>query len=581
MWVELYLPGRDRQDSGLRLATVNHDFEGVSSLLSGSCNIDVACGGADGFPWIDNYRDVIRSVGAYTLNGRSQCTGFLVNNANQDGRPLFLTADHCDITAENAASLVVYWNYQQRDCREPGSTSSGATGNGSLDVFNSGASLRANYAASDFSLVELDEPVNPLADAFFAGWSADAPPPVDGVISVHHPGVQEKRISRSEQATTLTDGAGMSAEDTGDYLRVESWTDGSTERGSSGAPLFDPDGRVRGHLFAGLASCTADDFDLFGYFNRDWEGGGTPESRLRDWLDPCGSDRLTIDGLAQADLPFLLSARTHCLTRCAGEAADYEVYVGERFAAGSEISVITDPRFSISAPTTTGGGESFTVTIGDTDGASGDFDVSIRVGQGDAADVLPLRLSITGAEAAPVTLIDPDRDAAAVSPFPTLSWRATDGASGYRLELTTDPTFRVLTGSYRTVTDTTLALRNPLAGATTYHWRVSAVSSCGDGAWSVPASFTTAAVSCILPRAAALPVPISTVDSVQVIASLEVTEPLTVVSLDVQVGIDHTFVGDLEAELVSPTGTIVRLFAPSRNGNLYRGKHLYRLFRRG
>lgn len=575
--LELYLPGPDRQDSGLHLTTVNHDFEGVSKLLSEKCNIDVACSGAEGFDWVDGYRDVIRSVGAYTLNGRSQCTGFLVNNVNQDGRPLFLTADHCDITAENAASLVVYWNYQQRECRTPGSVASGAKGNGTLSIFNSGAALRAHYDSTDFSLVELDEPVNPLADAFFAGWSAEAPPPADGVVCVHHPGVDEKRISRSEQATVLANNRAEAVPRTGKFVKVASWTDGSTQGGSSGAPLFDREGRARGHLLGGLASCNSDDYDLFGYFNQDWEGGGSTESRLRDWLDPCGTDLRSIDGLEQADLPFLLSAQTYCLTQCTGSTANYTVYVGEGFPTGSTVSIESDPRLTITAPTTTSGGESFLLSVSGPVDLSGEFELGVTVSLGSTSDFLPLQLRITGAAPLPPVLIGPSRNVTTVSPFPTLSWQSTAGATGYRVELATAADFSSLAGSYKTDSDTAVALRYPLSGATTYYWRVRAVNSCGDGAWSVAASFTTAELSCILPRAAALPVAISTVDSVQVVATLEVTEALIIASLRVQVGIDHSFVGDIEAALISPAGTVIRLFDPPLKG-VCTAENVYTIF---
>jgi len=53
-----------------------------------------------------------------------------VNNVRQDLKPYFMTANHCGITSGNAASLVVYWNYQNSTCRPPGSPASGNPGNG-------------------------------------------------------------------------------------------------------------------------------------------------------------------------------------------------------------------------------------------------------------------------------------------------------------------------------------------------------------------------------------------------------------------------------------------------------------------
>ena len=56
--------------------------------LSGSCNIDVVCDEGD------DWRDEISSVAAYSLGGSLFCTGAMINNARQDGKPYFLTAHH-------------------------------------------------------------------------------------------------------------------------------------------------------------------------------------------------------------------------------------------------------------------------------------------------------------------------------------------------------------------------------------------------------------------------------------------------------------------------------------------------------
>ncbi len=40
----------------------------------------------------------------------------MINNTAQDGRPLFLTADHCGIWLGNSASVVVYWNFESPNC---------------------------------------------------------------------------------------------------------------------------------------------------------------------------------------------------------------------------------------------------------------------------------------------------------------------------------------------------------------------------------------------------------------------------------------------------------------------------------
>jgi hypothetical protein len=237
MVIEVQVPVTKRSELQLHLQSVNHDFMGFSQMLSGSCNLDVVCGGADGWAIVDRYRDIIQSVGVYGLGGETFCTGFLINNARNDCAPFFMTADHCGVRTGNAASLVVYWNFENSTCRQPNTPSSGQAGNGQLNDFNSGAIVRARFGTSDFTLTELDDPVSETADAFYAGWNISDQAPQDSVICIHHPSTDEKRIS-FEYNPTFIGGTGGTANPSGNFIVVPDWDAGTTEGGSSGAPLF-------------------------------------------------------------------------------------------------------------------------------------------------------------------------------------------------------------------------------------------------------------------------------------------------------------------------------------------------------
>ena len=100
----------------------------------------------------DEWRDQIRSVARYVINGSGLCTGQLVNNTNNDGDPLFLTANHCGFNAQNAASINIWWNYESPTCRTPNSISSGtAIPTSGFNDTQSGATFLASSSASDFS----------------------------------------------------------------------------------------------------------------------------------------------------------------------------------------------------------------------------------------------------------------------------------------------------------------------------------------------------------------------------------------------------------------------------------------------
>ncbi|QSX79808.1 proprotein convertase P-domain-containing protein [Agrilutibacter solisilvae] len=288
----------------LRLSKVNHDYLGFLNVAkddkiggdtSGACNVDVACPDGDG------HRDQIRGVGAYTRAGVDYCSGSLINNAANNRKMYFLTANHCSMnTASDAASIVVYWNFQNTFCRTPGSSASGGVGDGRLDQNQGGAQFRATSAASDFTLLELDTPANPTYNLYWSGWDRSTGD-FSGALGIHHPAVAEKRISISTSATTTTSYNNPTVPGNGSHIHVF-WqaTGGITEGGSSGSPLFSPQNRIIGQLHGGPSSCSAtggNRSDYYGRLSVSWTGGGTSATRLSNWLDPAGSGVMTLDGL--------------------------------------------------------------------------------------------------------------------------------------------------------------------------------------------------------------------------------------------------------------------------------------------
>ena len=309
--LELIVPTHLIAKTLLHLTKINHGFRDagsgfkISSNTSGSCQIDVICSAKDNSdygPIIDIYRDQIKSVGAFTLNGIDTCSGALINNTNNDLRPFFLTAEHCGISPSNAASMVVYWNHENSICREVGASSNGRLGDGPTTQFNTGAILRAEYAPTDFALVELDDPVSTDYSPFFAGWNRSPINP-QLTVGIHHPGISEKRISIDLNPTTITDYLAALQDNEANYLRISEWDFGTTEPGSSGSPLFDDKGRIVGQLTGGYSECGGDQGpDYYGRFHKSWIGGGTSSTRLSNWLDPKGGEEEFIDGIYSNEL---------------------------------------------------------------------------------------------------------------------------------------------------------------------------------------------------------------------------------------------------------------------------------------
>ncbi|MCZ6835815.1 MAG: choice-of-anchor J domain-containing protein [Planctomycetota bacterium] len=293
--IEVTVPTIAKNDLVLELSKVNHGYRGFyakasQNAQSGSCNVDVAC--PEGIGW----EDQISGVALYAYDGAFQCTGFMVNNTAHNRKPFMMTAFHCGLSSGNVASLLVFWNYENSTCRTPGGGPSGSTGDGPLIDFNSGAIFRASWSVTDFTLVELDDELDPAFGVTLLGWDRSSATPTSAV-GIHHPNLDEKRISHENNATMTTSNGGVTSPGDGNFIRVIDWDSGTTEVGSSGSPLFDQNNRVVGQLFGGGAACGNNLSDWYGRFSRSWNGGGVVGVRLSDWLDPFGSGAMFLNTL--------------------------------------------------------------------------------------------------------------------------------------------------------------------------------------------------------------------------------------------------------------------------------------------
>jgi len=282
--IEYYEPADARGMSELSISTIGHIYRDLygSRFLddygdSGSCNNNVNC--PEGADWQSQKRGV-----AMILEGGWRiCSGSLINNARNDFTPYFLTANHC---LGNLNSWVFMFNYESPGCPNQ---------NGPTNQTVANATLRANYTASDFALLQLSSPVPLTYNPYFNGWNREDVAATNSVC-IHHPAGDIKKISFDDHPPVSDRYLGSSGV-ANSHWKIVQWDDGTTEGGSSGSPLFDQNHRITGQLHGGYASCTSLTPDWYGKFAMSWDYGSSSATRLRDWLDPDNSGLLVLSGI--------------------------------------------------------------------------------------------------------------------------------------------------------------------------------------------------------------------------------------------------------------------------------------------
>lgn len=226
-------------------------------------------------------------------SGIASCSGSLIHNTGSACDQYVLTAGHCVSHAGLATGASFLFNYERPGCCE---------GQASDSDKITGAILRAQWdgtgpiedpcmpdlPGSDFALLELDAEVPASFNARLNGWSRSGSTAGETGI-IHLPaGTKSRKVSVS------TDGFEAESDK---FWRVPDWEIGNTKGGSSGGPLFNDAGRIIGVLTGGpVPECPGTD-DIFGRFDAAWTGGGTADTRLKDWLDPANTNLISYHGI--------------------------------------------------------------------------------------------------------------------------------------------------------------------------------------------------------------------------------------------------------------------------------------------
>ena len=283
--LEYHFPRGRNPVNDIGISQVAYDYLGIFGPSkkdgrfnqSQACNIDINCPDGNGLEL--EKRAVCRII----VRGSELCTGVLLNNTNQQNRPILVTARHC-ITDQNDASKSVFvFGYESPWCDGP---------DGSVIHSLSGSLLQSANDDIDFSLVELSSFPPITYKPYLAGWDVSGTTPQSTAV-IHHPQGDVKKISRDLNApvsSTLLDYLANG------FWKILQWDSGTTEGGSSGAPLFDQNKRVVGLLSGGEAVCGRSVNDYFAKLSVSYSHSQILWEQLKGWIDPARSGVQQLNG---------------------------------------------------------------------------------------------------------------------------------------------------------------------------------------------------------------------------------------------------------------------------------------------
>lgn len=304
-FLELYEPAavQGQTKIGTKRADVAYDANalhaGADDFGQGyNCNININC--PTGANWQVQKKGVARILMVFD-EGEGWCSGSLIANTANTYEPYFLTAHHCQLIGTNPDFNLwrFDFDYESANCSNPATEPVPRSVLGSQRI--------ASRTETDFMLLKTN-PIPTNFEVYFNGWNRDAAITTLAPNSafIHHPIGDIKKISVDTHIATIhpstLDWMGIFGISPANSHWKQVTDLGTFQPGSSGSPLLDANKRIVGQ-FHGGSTAVGDSCKVtrayFGRFNQSWNQGTTPQTRLKDWLDPNNTGGMTQNGYAR------------------------------------------------------------------------------------------------------------------------------------------------------------------------------------------------------------------------------------------------------------------------------------------
>ena len=239
----------------------------------------------------------------------------------------------------------------------------------------------------------------------------------------------------------------------------------------------------------------------------------------------------------------------------------YEVLAG--FSGTTTINATGNPSgtsvtFSPTSISSTG---IVTMTISNTTGVTpGFYSIIVTATSGSVTKTAPFYFELFDSNFATTVLTSPANNSVGQGLGLNLTWVANSNASSYDVQVATDQAFTNIISNGNSTT-TSYAISN-LNEATTYYWRILPKNIACSGTFGPEFKFTTGVVDCPGSTSSTnVPLTIGTTANVTINSTLNIPSGGVISDVNITMNVSHTWINDLTATLISPSGTQVQLVA--------------------
>ncbi|WP_300488558.1 reprolysin-like metallopeptidase [Flavobacterium sp.] len=239
---------------------------------------------------------------------------------------------------------------------------------------------------------------------------------------------------------------------------------------------------------------------------------------------------------------------------------DYKAHNG--FSGATTFSATGNPAGTTVtfSPTSISANGTVTMTVSNTNAATpGLYTLNVTATSGSTTKNANYYLDLLNSNFGTMSLSTPADLAVGQNTSVTLSWAANSNANAYDVQVATDNAFTNIISSGSSATNSYTV--SGLSQATNYFWRVQPKNAACIGTYSNSFKFTTGQISCASSASANVPITISASGTPTINSTLNIPSGGVISSVAITMNVTHTWINDITAFLISPSGTQVQLFA--------------------